>query len=79
MKLEQALQETGIAEIYYDGYTATVRDGQGENDDKFRLSIQSGGMPPHYSKDLDTVEQVEQEMGDTHAPKPLAWTAVDPE
>ncbi len=79
MDLQQALEQSGIAETYYDGYTAVVRDGQGENDDKLTLSIQSGGMPPHFSKDLESVEQVEQEMSETHASKPLDWTPVDPE
>lgn len=79
MNLKEALQETGIAEVYYDGYTATVRDGEGEFGDKYRLTIATGGMPPHFSKDLDNLEQVEKEMRETHAFQPINWRPVDSE
>jgi hypothetical protein len=75
--LQQALQETGIAQVEYDGYTATVTDGQGEFGDEFRLAIQKEAMPPHFSKLFHSLGEIGQEMKTTHAPN--LWTSVEPE
>lgn len=72
MKLQDALQETEMAETYYDGYTAVVRE-----EDLYVLTIQHGGMPPHFSKRFETLEDVEAEMTTTHATQPIRWSPVE--
>lgn len=78
MKLEQALQETGMAEAYYDGYTAVVREDEDESGiPEYRITIQIGRMPPHFSGGYKTLDAVEAEMASTHAPQPIEWTPVE--
>ena len=77
--LQDALEKTGIAEVSYDEYTATVKDNQGEDEDQYSLSIQKGGMPPFVSQNFDELFQVRQYMNGTHCPQPIQWMAVEPE
>lgn len=78
LTLQQALQETGIAQLEYDGYTAVVRDEEGEFGDKLLLSIQKEAMPPHFSQHYDFFSDVEEEVKKKF-PEPLEWEVVEPE
>jgi hypothetical protein len=77
--LQQVLQETGIAQVEYDGYTATAMNGQGEFGDQFSLAIQKEMMPPHLTKLSHSLFEIEQLMEETQAPKPIQWETVEPE
>lgn len=79
MELREALRETGIAATHYDGYTATVRDREGENEEQVYLSLQFATLPPFLGRLFDDVLQVEAYMGTTHAPQPVRWEPVAPE
>lgn len=79
LTLQKALQETGIAQVEYDGYTATVMDEQGEFGDQFSLAIQKEAMPPHFSKLYSSVAEVEKAMKSTNAPELIEWVSVEPE
>ena len=71
MKLQEALQDTGLAEAWYDdGYTAIVaREGEG-----YRLLLQQGSNPPYFTHDGFSIEQIEGHVNTTH---PLDWHPVE--
>jgi hypothetical protein len=62
----------------YDGYTATVRDREGENEDQVYLCMQFAAMPPFFGRLFDGVPQVEHYMETTHAPQPVQWQPIAP-
>jgi hypothetical protein len=74
-RLKRIMQKTGMAEAYFDGYTAGVNEEQ----EGYRLYIQKEGMPPHFSKEFATLAEVEQEMRDSFFPQPINWYKVKPE
>ena len=77
MKLKEALFLTGQAELYYDGYTMYIEEQ--EEDETYGISIQTGQMPPHFTKNDLTWEQLQAEIAETHAPNPQNWTPVQPD
>lgn len=81
MILQDALQETGIAEAYFDGYTVGVHDDEVEKSgvDGYRLFIQVAAMPPHFSTFCRDLNEVQKELDATFLPKNLDWTSVEPE
>jgi len=74
-RLKNILAATGMAEAYFDGYTAGVN----VEDEGYSLYIQKEGMPPHFAMDFNTLEEVEQEMRDSFFPQPINWHKVKPE
>lgn len=73
MELEEALKDTGIAEAWYEGYTAVVaRSGT-----LCTLSIRNQRYDPHYVREGLTVEQVKQEMHSIFPSHPMKWNSVE--
>ena len=57
------MQDTGVAETWYDGYTASVREDEDEDGiPEYRLTIQVGKMPSHFSRGYRTLEEVNAEV-----------------
>ena len=63
---QEAIREADIAEAYHDGYTACVVDNR--DGEVYTLSIQSGGMPPHFSKDCQSLDEAISAMAGSHFP-----------
>ena len=76
--LSQRIAKYGCVEAYFDGYIATVCENDLEGG--YDLSVQIFGMPAHYHKHCDTVEEVAHEMNTKcFFPLPVDWKAVKPE
>lgn len=75
MTLQEALKATGVAEAYYDGYTICVQDDEEEYTNGYRLSIQKGGFPPHFSKFCTTFNVVQKELND-FLPVDIQWSSA---
>lgn len=78
-RLKHILEQGYVAEAYFGGYTAGVSEEETEEGTGYRLFIQKEMMPPHFSKNCATLEEVEQEMRDSFFPQPIAWHKVKPE
>ncbi len=68
-------------EAYFDGYTAVIRVVE-DNDLKkvFNLNVRKDEMPPHYSEDFDTLEEVKAEIKcNSHFLTSLIWTVLKEE
>jgi hypothetical protein len=77
--IKHAIKRYGQCEAYHDGYTATVTDCTDEGEG-YRLSIQVGQMPPHFSQNFNTIEEAEEEMRDRSTfPVTVTWSSVKPE
>jgi hypothetical protein len=78
--LQEELNEgIGIAWVDYDGYRATVKDQQGENQDMFSLTLQRELMPPFYDHNFKTLDEVLDELDKSTCPRPYAWTSIETE
>ncbi len=73
MDLKEALQDSGLAEAWYDNCTAVVvKENHG-----YKLSIQHQGQPPHFLRSDLSLEQVENEMSVIRQGHPTEWSSVD--
>jgi hypothetical protein len=80
--IKHAMKRYDMCEAYHDGYTACIRKDEDAETfkDAYNLSVRQGEMPPHYSQDFETIEEVEKEMRDhSFFPATVAWKAVKPE
>lgn len=73
MKLKEALDDSGIAEAWYDGRVAVVV----KKSEKYQLSLQQGTHPPYFTRDGLSLEQVETEVKAMYVPHPLDWNPVE--
>ena len=73
MELKEALKDTGIAEAWYDGYTA-VAVKQGAH---YTLTVQRGKKPPHFVREGISLEQAEKEWRMLNPSHLTDWTVVE--
>ncbi len=73
MTLKEALQESGLAEAWYQSYTAVVARDR----DDCKLTIQQRNQPPYVMLEGLTLEQVIDEVRAMGAPHTLDWSPVE--
>jgi hypothetical protein len=79
-RLQEELNEgIGIAWVECGPYRAVVKDQQGENEDMFSLTFQMERMPPFYTHDFKTLDEVLDELDKSTCPRPYAWTSIETE
>lgn len=53
----------GVCEAYRDGYTYVVRKDEDEEfNTVYTLSVSKGMMPPHWQRDFQSIEEVEEHL-----------------
>lgn len=74
--IKHAIKKTGLCEAYFDGYTAYAS----QEDEGYSLKICKDGMPPHWSGDFATVDEIDAEMkNNSFFPRTVQWRSLDPE
>lgn len=73
MNLQEILFLTGQAMTEYDGYTCYVEETDGD-DNRYDLAVCKEGMPPHYTKQALTWDQLQAEVATIHACTNAVWT-----
>lgn len=76
-RLENALEETEVAEAYHDGYTFTVRTEENQFKDGYQLTVSVGAMPPHFSQWYGSLDGVLSELSKSTLPLGAEWLAVE--
>ncbi len=75
MKLAEALEDTGIAETFWDGYTVSVV--REDEEPTFVISYAVGGMPAHVQNKYNTLEEIEQDIAESFLPADVEWEPVE--
>ncbi len=73
MKLEEALQDSGLAEAWYDHYTVVVA----RESDGYKLTVRQSEHLPLLAREGLTLEQVESEVRTLRKGHTTDWSPVD--
>lgn len=78
--IKYALKKYGMAECYFDGNTAIVREDESyeTGEKEYTLSLQEAAMPPYYVRTFNTLVEVETEI-ETSKFRGESWSALKPE
>lgn len=76
-RLENALEETEIAEAYHDGYVYCVRTEEHQFKDGYQLTVSVGAMPPHFSQWYESLDSILSELEKSTLPQDAEWSPVE--